>query len=134
MFELFHGLLLFLLTAKNSVSLLSEVYIANVPDPQASLYPRRSFEYNQPTAADSMTALLEKRSLVDEQQEQVQSLPRRFKCNQCGKSYSRRDGLLRHRANCRIVTLVPCDYCDKTFTRTDNKNNHMRNMHGIYRK
>ena len=52
-------------------------------------------------------------------------------CDRCGKTFTIWKDVRRHQANCRTVTLVPCDICEKTFSRVDSMRFHMRKKHGI---
>ena len=55
-----------------------------------------------------------------------------FKCNQCVKSFTRKDALTRHVKIHNTVQVVhSCGLCAKTFSRKDNLRTHEKKTHGL---
>lgn len=55
----------------------------------------------------------------------------RWKCNQCGETFSQLKNFRRHYRQFHEFFLMPCSQCGRTFSRSDKLRNHLKKIHGI---
>jgi hypothetical protein len=58
----------------------------------------------------------------------VSSDPKKWNCNKCAKSFSRKNILNIHRQNCTGLSILQCEICHKFFTCKQNKYRHKKNV------
>lgn len=63
-------------------------------------------------------------------QKSKQILERKYKCDKCARSYTRKEALFRHKTfECGVLPQFKCEFCGKKFTRKCNMNTHINDLH-----